>query len=324
MDMFLNIPRETVEPGMPEVSVIVLTYNQEGTIARAINSILQQETNFKYEIIIGEDGSTDGTRRICEEYAERYPDIITLLPKAPNKGVVKNYFDAFRATRGIYIGDCAGDDRWSDPHKMQTQRNFMNQNTDVSIFFTAWTNVVDGKPVDYGYPPREYWDGLTDGRQMLESFLAHQLPIVLSTALYRRRHLAKELEKNPEWIENEEFGCEDLPVCAALLNSGLGASSTKRTFEYTIGNPDSITATGGDKRTFEFHLRALKATVRLANHYNVTIERIEPHVRTQIRYLLSIARDLHDRELVRRVRELVKEYKLPHDWKCKVYMAIYS
>lgn len=323
-DLFIDIREEKVDLGQPVVSVIILTYNQEKTVGRAIESVLSQKTNFAFEIVIGEDGSTDRTREICEDYARKYPEVITLLPKAPNKGVVRNYFDAFRATRGVYIADCAGDDRWSDETKLQNQRDFMNHNTDVAIYFTSWTNVdLEGHPVDYGYSAREYWEGLTDGRQMLESFLAHQLPIVLSTALYRRSLLVQALEEAPEMVENEEMGCEDLPVCAALLSRGLGASSTRRTLDYTVGNPASITAASDLRRRFDFHLCALRGTVLLARYYDVAMERLAPHVREQVRYLLSLAWKLHDRELGDKVRELVNTFHLPCDWKSRVLMAVW-
>ena len=65
-----------------KISVIVTTYNQEDTIGRTLNSILAQKCHLPIEIIIGEDCSTDNTRSVCENYAQRYPHIIRLMPKA--------------------------------------------------------------------------------------------------------------------------------------------------------------------------------------------------------------------------------------------------
>ena len=95
----------------PKVSVIVICYNQRDTISRALDSVLAQE-DCDYEVIIGDDASADGTREVCEEYARRYPGRVRLMPAAPNKGVVDNYFDCFDAARGEYVADCAGDDYW--------------------------------------------------------------------------------------------------------------------------------------------------------------------------------------------------------------------
>ena len=57
-------------------SVAVITYNQERYIAQTLDSILFQEHNYKYEIVVGEDCSTDNTRKIIEDYVLKYPDII--------------------------------------------------------------------------------------------------------------------------------------------------------------------------------------------------------------------------------------------------------
>ena len=63
----------------PLVSVSVVTYNQIEYIKKCLDSVLMQETDLPFEIIVGEDGSTDGTREICIEFAEKYPDKIRLF-----------------------------------------------------------------------------------------------------------------------------------------------------------------------------------------------------------------------------------------------------
>ncbi|HPP38791.1 MAG TPA: glycosyltransferase, partial [Candidatus Kapabacteria bacterium] len=74
----------------PLVSVRILTYNHEKYIAQCIEGIVSQKTNFPFEIIIGEDCSTDATRQICRNYKEKYPDIINLIENERNLGVVAN------------------------------------------------------------------------------------------------------------------------------------------------------------------------------------------------------------------------------------------
>lgn len=120
-----------------KVSVIVCTYRQESTIARTLDSILAQETDYKYEIILGEDASPDGTRRICEEYAGKYPDIIKLMPAAPNKGLMRNYRDCVAACSGEYIMACAGDDWWHNKNKVQLQVEFMDAKPDYVMCYTG-------------------------------------------------------------------------------------------------------------------------------------------------------------------------------------------
>lgn len=122
------------EAPIPVISVIVLTYNQQHTVGRTIDSILAQKTHYPYEIIIGEDASPDdNTRGVCERYAELHAPKIRLLPQAANKGVVRNYVDCLMACRGKYIAICAGDDWWSDPEKLEIQVSFLEHNPDYVL-----------------------------------------------------------------------------------------------------------------------------------------------------------------------------------------------
>ena len=118
-------------------SVVVCTYNQEKTISRTLDSILNQKTKYSYEIILGEDSSTDGTRAICERYASEYPDVIKLLPQAPNKGLMRNYRDCINASSGEYSMACAGDDWWSYEGKIDLQVDFLENNPDYVLAYTG-------------------------------------------------------------------------------------------------------------------------------------------------------------------------------------------
>lgn len=120
-----------------KVSVVVCTYNQEKTIGRTLDSIIAQKTKYPFEIIIGEDCSTDGTRAICEKYAEDYPELIKLLPPAPNKGLMRNYRDCINASSGEYSMACAGDDWWSHEGKIDMQVDFLDANPDYVLVYTG-------------------------------------------------------------------------------------------------------------------------------------------------------------------------------------------
>lgn len=121
------------------ISVVVLTYNQEKTIVQTLNNILNQKHTYKYEVIIGEDSSLDGTRAICMEYVSRYPDIIKLMPAAPNKGVLKNYRDVLYACKGKYVFCCAGDDHWCNDTKISMQVDFMEANPEYGVTYTDYS-----------------------------------------------------------------------------------------------------------------------------------------------------------------------------------------
>jgi len=132
-----------VNKTVPLLSVHLITYNHAAYIAECLDGILAQQTTFPFEIVVGEDGSLDGTREICMQYAEKYPDKIRLFLRDRNISVLKQdgqtvYFNGkltLKACRGKYIGICEGDDYWTDPLKLQQQVDFLESNPDYSLTF---------------------------------------------------------------------------------------------------------------------------------------------------------------------------------------------
>ncbi len=120
---------------VPVVSVAMMTYNHEPFIRQAIEGVLMQRCSFSYELIIGEDCSTDGTRSVVEEYQRIYPHIIKPIFHQKNVGAIANQADVLNACRGRYIALCEGDDYWTDPLKLQKQVDFLEQNPDFAICF---------------------------------------------------------------------------------------------------------------------------------------------------------------------------------------------
>jgi len=118
-----------------KVSVCIITYNHERFIEQAINSVLMQRTNFDYEIVIGEDCSTDNTGLICKKYAELYPDKIRLLQNDKNLGMIENFKRTLYACKGEYVALLEGDDYWTDELKLQKQVDFLESNRDYAVVF---------------------------------------------------------------------------------------------------------------------------------------------------------------------------------------------
>ena len=106
------------------VSVIVLTYNHEKYICQALDSILMQKTNFTYEILVGDDASTDRTPNILQDYQLNYPNIFRLFLRKTNQGPTGNAYPLFFEARGKYIATCEGDDFWCTAEKLQKQVDF--------------------------------------------------------------------------------------------------------------------------------------------------------------------------------------------------------
>lgn len=126
-----------------KVSACIITYNQEHYIAQCLESVLAQVVSFDYEIVIGEDKSTDGTLAICREYALKYPDKIKLIERETNLGMVGNWMSTIESCNGKYIAICEGDDYWTDYSKLQKQVDFMELNSDHVICGTYIDSLTD-------------------------------------------------------------------------------------------------------------------------------------------------------------------------------------
>jgi glycosyltransferase involved in cell wall biosynthesis len=120
----------------PLVSVHLLTYNHAKFIAQSIESVVNQKTNFPFEIVIGDDHSTDGTSQIVDQYAAKYPELIKVVRGKTNGGPQPNSIRILENSEGKYMAALEGDDYWIDPLKLQKQADFMEQNPDFSICFT--------------------------------------------------------------------------------------------------------------------------------------------------------------------------------------------
>ena len=119
----------------PKVSVLMITYNQEKYVAQAIDSILAQQADFPYELVIGEDCSTDGTHAICQAYQQQYPGIVRLLVREKNLGMAANFFSTFAECTGEYLAILEGDDFWPDPFKLQKQVDYLDANPGHALVF---------------------------------------------------------------------------------------------------------------------------------------------------------------------------------------------
>lgn len=126
------------------VSVVVLTYNHEKYIKQALDSILMQKVNFDYEILIGDDDSTDDTVKILKEYKSKYPKIIKLFLNEKNLGATRNAYNLLTNSNGKYLATCEGDDYWTDVNKLQIQVDYLEENKDL-VGCTHYFTVVDEK-----------------------------------------------------------------------------------------------------------------------------------------------------------------------------------
>lgn len=116
----------------PKVSVCVVTYNQEPFIRHCLQSLVEQKTNFDFEVIVSDDGSKDGTRVIISEFASAYPSIVKPIFQEKNLGAFKNFVFVHESASGEFIAHMDGDD-YALPGKLQIQADFLDKNPQCNI-----------------------------------------------------------------------------------------------------------------------------------------------------------------------------------------------
>jgi len=150
VEEYPNNVREAVPE--PMVSVHLITYNHADYIKEAIESVLMQEVDFPMEIVLGDDDSSDGTREICIEYAEKYPNLIRLQLHHRENNIrlhghpthIFQYWYNMLSLRGKYFAILSGDDYWMDSEKLKRQANFLESNQEFALSFHD-ARVVDSE-----------------------------------------------------------------------------------------------------------------------------------------------------------------------------------
>jgi hypothetical protein len=173
------------------VSVLLITYNQERYIEQAIESVLAQKVDFDYEIVIGDDHSTDRTSEIAGAYAAKHPHI-RHERRTKNLGAPGNYVETSNSCRGKYIAWLAGDDYWCDGDKLQEQADMLESDPTLAISFTQ-AHYLDE---DTGEVRQTLPQGVL-ARTALKDLLAHNY-IPATTVMYRR----EPIEPLPEWMRD--------------------------------------------------------------------------------------------------------------------------
>ena len=147
MKFFMPTKNTQLPKNNIKVSVSQITFNHEKFIAQAIENILNQQVNFDYEIVIGEDFSSDKTREIVIDYYKQYSDKIRLILPEENLGCYgqKIFVKTLQACRGEYIALLDGDDYWTSAYKLQQQVDFLDNHPECTICFHDVTTIFEDK-----------------------------------------------------------------------------------------------------------------------------------------------------------------------------------
>jgi glycosyltransferase involved in cell wall biosynthesis len=160
-------PNPPLSP-VPLVSVSITAYNLEKLLPRAIDSVLKQQTNLPFEIVICDDCSKDSTLSIALSYQERHPNLIRVLEQSTNAGIQRNTYDTLEQCRGKYIAWLDADDYWTDPDKLNIQVAALESDPSLNIcaHLVRWVT-ADGEIA------REIYPSVPPGRYGLAEILRH-------------------------------------------------------------------------------------------------------------------------------------------------------
>jgi len=205
-----------------KVSAVIITYNQEKSLATAVESALMQTADFDFEVVVAEDHSTDGTRGVAQELERRHPGKVRALCRDKNLGANANFLEALSVCRGQYVALLEGDDRWTDPRKLQRQADFLDAHADCSLCCHAVNYVHE----DGSQPPRRFPDG---GKTFssLEDILSG-VNFHTCSFMFRRPLLSSP----PDWLRTLWIG--DWPVLMLLAEQGCVGYIDEVMAEYRI------------------------------------------------------------------------------------------
>ena len=187
----------------PLVSISCITFNHVNFIQKALTGFLMQKTNFKFEVLIHDDASKDGTEEIIRDFERRFPSIIKPLYEAKNqwkKGRKGSAVFNFPRAKGKYIALCEGDDYWTDPLKLQKQVDFLEANKTIAL--AAHNVQIVGKEFNE-IIDRPYHNQISTGIYNTEDIIkGFKLP---TNSILFRNHLY-DFKNTPKWSSKIRSG----------------------------------------------------------------------------------------------------------------------
>ncbi|MGN0182436.1 MAG: glycosyltransferase family 2 protein [Candidatus Ornithomonoglobus sp.] len=263
-----------------KVSVICTAYNHEKYIKRALDSFVNQKTDFQYEVIVHDDASTDKTADIIKEYERKYPNIIKGIYQKENqysKGIKIYSTYILPKVIGKYIARCEGDDYWTDDSKLQTQYNIMekNKNVDVCSHYAKWID-LSGKTKGGFFPNKKF--ELTEG--IVESNKKMKIAVTdlfhLNTLCIRREFYSEYFSNKPEYAKAMPNG--DVALLIYIAEKANLYFIDKEMSVYNRGTEGSWTdRVKNNREKFLIHNRKYLKAIKLA--YDFVSDENKPLIR---------------------------------------------
>lgn len=202
------------------VSVICTVYNHEKYLRKCLDGFVTQKTNFKFEVLIHDDASTDGSAGIIREYEEKYPDIIKPIYQTENqysKGIKVSQTFLYPLIRGKYLAFCEGDDYWCDENKLQKQFDVMENHPDCSICVHRVSLLENGIVLDKFIPDFKIDDNIIDNNMYIKLMMGGYYYLFQTSSYFIRMSLF-DYKNKPEFWVNSDVG--DVPMILYCVSKG--------------------------------------------------------------------------------------------------------
>jgi glycosyltransferase involved in cell wall biosynthesis len=292
----------------PLVSVAIITYNHAAWIARAMNGVLKQKTRFPFELVIGEDCSTDGTREIVREYATRYPEIIRVVASESNVGAFHNAVRTRKACRGTYLAFCEGDDYWHREDKLEKQVDYLERHPECGLVYSSY-DVDDARNGTKIEDFIRYKDWTMPEAPSVSDFIeargAMFWGIMTCTAIVRRALCEEIIAADPNLHQNPRFLRSDTQLWAEMAARAGVHFIPESLSTYTL-TEESTTRSRDFTRSPRLQIADAELNLYLCEKYN-----LPPHVRDEMTSMLcngKLRLAFHERspELAEEARRMKK------------------
>lgn len=232
---------------IPMVSIAVITYNHSKYIRNALNSILMQQVNFEYEIVVGDDCSPDDTQDILREYQTLYPDKFKMILRPKNIGPTKNYYDVIMQCTGKYIAYLEGDDYWTDENKLQKQVDFLNANP--QYIGTAHRMTMVGE--DGQVLAHQYYPDCKERIYTLKHYGKGLLPGHFATLVYRNIYKENKYDYSVLYKAHEFIADRTIALILAAQGNIYCFDERMSCYRYVTGHGTSFSAKQYGKKDYK-------------------------------------------------------------------------
>lgn len=296
----------------PLVSVCMITYNHEIYIREAIENVVGQQTDFPFELIIGEDCSTDRTREICLEYQKKFPSIIRILISDNNVGMINNGRRTSGACRGKYIAFCEGDDYWHNPLKLKKQVEYLETYQDVGLIHSdVDRHIVElNKTIPNYYRDRINTHSPREGVALICDMISSNYIVTTCSAVVRRQ-LLEDIHAECQYEFSNKFMMTDTQTWIEVAHRSKIAYLSESLATYRV-LPESACRSKDAIKYLRFNKNAFEMLIHYTSKYtgSASFALRKLLAGRRIDTLLDFANQQQFPELAKEARVLAVEYRV--------------